>query len=173
MCRKVLDELISDSFVLSLGFLSTPTTLRRQLLRSKEVREVREALQQGAITEKTIREFVSSLLASFRVGARFEHELALATLAVVLERRPSDFAEEFLLDLAKLKLAEMPLCIRVARECLKHRPTVTRNKTGTFQPWARSSRFRFCRVGANWLGSRNSDQTLGELIVVRPENARA
>ena len=56
-----------------------------------EVREIREALRQGAITEETIREFVSSLLAGFRVGQRFEHEMALAALAVVLERRANRF----------------------------------------------------------------------------------
>ncbi len=96
MCRKLLDELISESFILSVGFLSTPGTLRRFLVRSREVREIREALRQGAIDEETIREFVSGLLAGFRVGSRFEHEIALAALAVVLERRATDFADEFL-----------------------------------------------------------------------------
>ena len=60
--------------------------------------------------------------------------LALATIAVVLERRTTDFADEYLCHLARLKLAEMPLSIRVARECLKHRArSLTRNQIKTDQ----------------------------------------
>ena len=109
MCRRLLDQLISDSFVVSAGVVSTPQAIRRFLLGAQEVRGIREALHQSAITEDTIREFVSALLAGFHVGSRFENEMALAALAVVLERRATDFAEEFLFDLAKLRLAEMPI----------------------------------------------------------------
>jgi hypothetical protein len=173
MCRKLLDELISESFVVSVGFLSTPGTLRRFLLRSREVREIREALLQGAIDDETIRKFVSGLLAGFRVGARFEHEIALAALAVVLERRATDFADEFLLDLAKLKLAEMPLCIRVARECLKEKVTRSQNKTRVFPSWTLASRFSFRQVKLLKLGSPDSIQTIGQRIDLRPTNAQA
>jgi hypothetical protein len=173
MCRKLLDELTSDSFVLSVGFLSTPGTLRRFLLRSREVREVREALRQGAIDEDVIRAFVSRLLTGFRVGVRFEHEMALAALAVVLERRTTDFAEEFLLDLAKLRLAEMPLCIRVARECLKHRVTIAQNKAKIFPPWTSPSRISFQQVKPTNHGSPGSIQTIGKLVDLRPTNAKA
>jgi hypothetical protein len=171
MCRKLLHELISNSFVLSVGFLSTPVALRRLLLRSKEVREIRNALRQGAISEETIRQFVSSLLAGFRVGQRFEHEMALAALAVVLERRATDLAEEFLLDLAKLKLAEMPLCIRVARECLKHRVTMTQNTSKDFSPWKWPSRLFSRQVRRDWLGSAGLVSTIGKLIDMRPADA--
>lgn len=173
MCRKLLNELSSDSFVLSVGFISTPGALRRSLLHTKKVREVRDSLRQGAITEGTIREFVSVLLSGFRVGQRFEHEMALAALAVVLERRATDFAEEFLLDLAKLKLAEMPLCIRVARECLKHRMTMTRDTARNFRPWRWPSRLFFQQVKPSWLGSPDSIQTISELIDMRSTNAKA
>jgi len=173
MCRKLLDELFSDSFVMSLAVLSTPRALRRQLLRTNEVREIREALWQGAITEETLREFVSSLLVGLHVGERFKHELALAALAVLLERRPTEFAEEFLLDLAKLKLAEMPLCIRVARECLKHRMTITQNKAKDFRLWTWPSRLSFRQVQPNRLGTTDSIRTIGQSIDLRSANAKA
>ena len=63
-------------------------------------------------------------------------ELALAALAVAVERRPTDFAEEFLHDLARPQIAEMGLAIRVARECLRHRTSVavTTAKTRSLGP---------------------------------------
>jgi hypothetical protein len=137
MCRKVFEDLTSDEFILSAGLVSTPEALRRFLLRSHAIHGIRESLRQGLITDETIREFISSLMKEFSVGRRFAHEMALAALAVALERRPTNYAEEFLSDLAKLRLAEMPLCIRVARECLKHRATVARNAHKDFSacPW--------------------------------------
>ena len=167
MGEKLLGQLISDLFVVSVGTVLTPQTLRRFLLRSEEVRGIREALRQGAITEETLRGFIASLLADFRVGRRFEHELALAALAVVVERRPTDFAEEFLLDLAKLKLAEMPLCIRVARGCLKHRVTVAENTRKTFQPRNWPGRLCFRQVTPDWLHAPVSVPTINRLIDMR------
>jgi hypothetical protein len=75
------------------------------------------------------------LMKDFRIGQHFEHEIAIAAMAVALEKRSTAFAEEFLVDLAKLRLAEMPLCIRVARECVKHRMAMTQNICKTFSPW--------------------------------------
>jgi hypothetical protein len=170
MCHKLLNQLTSDLFNLSAGFLSTPTATHRYLARCAEVRELREGLRQGAITEETIREFVSSLMSSFHVGQRFEHEMALAALAVALERRPTDFAEEFLLDLAKLKLAEMSLCIRVARECLKQRMTMTQNTGKFFRPWPQN-RTRFSQVAPSWLGSSDSVFNSGRSIDWRSTHA--
>ena len=173
MCMSVLDHLKSEEFALSVGFPATPIALCQVLRRTEAVHNLRRCLEQGAVSEETIRAFVSALLAGFRVGQRFEHETVLAALAVVLERRPTDFAEEFLLDLAKLKLAEMSRCIRVARECLKHRVTITQNKGKDFQPWTWPNRLSFQQVGANWLGSTDAVQTIGQEIDMRPSNAKA
>jgi len=129
MTARDLQQLVSDDFAVSVGFLSTPESLRRFLLQSKEVAAVKEALRQEAITESTLRGFVSSLLRDMRCGERFAHQLAVAAVAVVLETRATDFADEFLHDLSRLGLAEMSMCIRVARECLKHRVNVAQNKT--------------------------------------------
>jgi hypothetical protein len=127
MCHILLSDLTSDDFVVAAGMFAAPNALRRFLLRRPEIADIRNGLRDGAITEATIRDFVATLMKDFQPGKRFENELALAALAVALEKRPTDFAEEFLLDLAKLKLAEIPLCIRVARECLKQRIFVSQN----------------------------------------------
>jgi hypothetical protein len=132
MTARVLEQLHSEGFLLSLAFVSTPGPLRRVLSRRQEVRMVREALRQGAITEATIRRFVSDLMRDFRPGKQFLHELPLAALAVAMETRATDFAEEFLHDLSRLRSAEMGLCIRVARECLKRRTSVPGNTAKTF-----------------------------------------
>ena len=124
MSAGVLDRLASEEFALAAGFLSTPSSLRQSLRHAKEVHEIHDALKQGAIDDDTLREFVSRLMQDFRRGERFPHQLALAALAVAVERRPTDFAEEFLHDLARLQIAELSTAIRMARECLKHRTSV-------------------------------------------------
>lgn len=95
---------MSEDFVLSLAFLSTPGPLRRALSRTQEVHAVREALVQGAITEDTIGRFVSDLTEDFHRGKQFLHEIPLAALAVAVETRATDFADEFLKDLSRLRL---------------------------------------------------------------------
>jgi len=129
---RVLDQLTSEEFAVSVGFLSTASALRRFLARSKEVADIRDALRQGAITEETLRRFVSSLLQEFRPGERFQHELAVAALAVALEQRGTDFAEEFLRDLSRLQRNEMGLCTLLARECLKQRTSLTKDRGKVF-----------------------------------------
>ncbi len=129
MSARVLQQLTSDDFAVSAGCLSTPGSLRSFLHRSKEVAALKEALSQWAITDSTLRRFVSSLLRELRCGERFPHQLAIAAIAVALETRPTSFADEFLHDLSRLGLAEMSLCIRVARECLMQRVNVAQNKT--------------------------------------------
>jgi hypothetical protein len=128
MTVQVLERLKSEEFALSAGFLSTAGSLRRFLQRTEEVTAIRESLSQGAITDGTLRSFVSDLMGDFRRGERFAHELALAALGAVLEMRPTEFADEFLHDLSALRLSEMSLCIRVARECLKHRVSLAQNR---------------------------------------------
>jgi hypothetical protein len=143
------------------------------LLRSQEVRDIRAALQQGAITEETIHEFVSSLMKAFQVGRRFEHETALAALAVALERRSTDFAEEFLLDLARLKLAEMPICIRVARECIREARKIARNARKNFRPQDWPKRLCFRQLETNERFRAISTVTAHKVIDMRPIHAKA
>lgn len=94
---------------------------------------MKEGLRQEAITDNTLRNFVSSLLQDLRRGERFPHELAVAAIAVALEGRATDFADEFLHDLSRLELAEMSACIRVARECWKDRMQVTHTRSKSFR----------------------------------------
>lgn len=115
-----LDALLSDEFPLSLGVSTTAAGLRRALQRSSFVKELRESLTRGEVTEAGIRRFLARLMREFRPGVQFFHEPALAAIAVVLEHRSTAFAEEYLLDLARLKhIAEMDLAPRVAAISLK------------------------------------------------------
>jgi hypothetical protein len=144
MSPYVLQRLRSDEFALSVGFLSTPGPLRRFLRQTEDVAAIRAALEQGAITDETLRAYVSSLMQDLRRGERFPHELAVAALAVALEMRPTEFAEEFLQDLSRLRLAEMSLCIRVARECLRHWTLIPRNTARHFDVGPRYLDIPFC-----------------------------
>jgi len=132
MSMSVLRELLSDEFELAVGFVGTPSAAHWLLGRMPQVRAIRQSLRQEALTDETIRRFASGLLWDLRRGERLPHELAIAALAVALEMRPTDFAEEFLRDLSRLKLAEMSLCIRVARECLARRVAIARTTERKF-----------------------------------------
>lgn len=116
-----LEQLASEPIQLLSACLSTASALRRGLARSAEVRAVREAVETGALTEGMMRAFVSGLMAELTTGESFAHDHTLSALAVVLEPLDLSFAEEFLQDLSRLRLAEMGMSVRVARECLKHR----------------------------------------------------
>jgi len=146
MSAKLLEELTSEDFAVRLAFLSTGSALRACLQKTREVAAVRDALRQGAITEQTIRQFVSHLMKDFIIGEHYAHQYALAALCVAIERRPTAFAEKFLDDLSDLQLAEMSLCIRVARECLKHRVDIARCESRTFPLQADEAIVRFSVV---------------------------
>jgi len=118
---NVLDALSSEEFEVGLGPILPARALRRRLLRMPQVRAVSDALSRQTITDDDIGAHVSRLFSDFRAGERFEHDLALAALAVVLESRGTRFAEDFLAKLSRFRLAEMPVSPRVAAECVARR----------------------------------------------------
>jgi hypothetical protein len=122
----------TDEFNFSIGFHHTPAIVRRRLLTSPPVRHIAGALRFGAITEGMLREFVASIMSEFTKGRRLPNDLALAAVAVMLELRPTDFANEYLHDLARLRLSEMTVSIFVARECLKNRCSLPKHQAKTF-----------------------------------------
>jgi hypothetical protein len=132
MSLKLLEQLKSESFAVAVGFLLPSPALRHVLKHQSEVQEIEDALNAGAMSDETIRAFVSRCMSELRRGERFPYDLALAALAVVLEYRPTVFAEEYLHDLSRLKLAEMGSSIRVAQECLRHRAAMIDNKISHF-----------------------------------------
>jgi hypothetical protein len=123
-----LSYLRTNEFADTLGFLLPPAALRIALQRSRAVREIATALRRCEISERMVRTFVNSLASEYQEGKRLSGDLALAALAVALKQIPTDYAEEFLYDLARLRLAEMTTSIRVARECLKNRYLLPRNE---------------------------------------------
>ncbi len=90
------------------------------------------------ITERDIRRFTEELMRDFERGVKFPHELALAALAIAMENRRTDFVEEYLLDLARLNIAEMSLAPGVARDSMRH--------------WRQVPRTRVKRVSTAWSG---------------------
>lgn len=133
MSDSVLENIASDEFAESLGTHSTAASLRRSLLRSRQVRELRESLVRGSIAEEEIRRFVAQLLKSFKPGEAFAHELSLAAIAVAIESRNSKFSEDYLIDLARTKVVELATCRRVAALCA--------------QVWAKLPRFEKINAG--------------------------
>ena len=116
MIPNELMSLRDDEFLAVLGCVSNPRALINALRSSEQVRNVRRSVSSGGLDESRIRQFVSSLLNEFRPGQLFPWDLTLAALAVVLEGRQTAFAEEYVHDLARLDLIELPRSSRVARE---------------------------------------------------------
>ncbi len=131
MPAGLLDSLTTDSFHDSVGLCEIPPILRRTLQRSPLVQQIARALRSGEITETTIHEFASSVTAEFSKGQRLPNGLALSAIAVILEHRVTDFAEEFLHDLSRLRLSELGSATYVARECLKNRYLLPKNEVRT------------------------------------------
>lgn len=129
MSHRVLERLKSESYLLKFGLIAIPSAVHRALELSDEVAQVRKALSQGEIDEESIRRFVSELLAELRIGRLFPYDLSLAALAVAIQSRATAFAEEVLLDLARLELAEIPMAVRVARHSARIHSQMARNQT--------------------------------------------
>ena len=133
MTPQSLNQLTREEYSANLGFFHSPRVMRKALQNSADVQRVATDLSRGIITEELIRQFVSTLVDKFIPGERFADDLALAALAVVLELRETDFSEDYLFGLARLKLAEIPIGIQVARECLKNRHSMPKNEVRAFR----------------------------------------
>ena len=122
--------------MVSLGTISSAEGLKRHLQQSEYVKNVGKALTSGETSEERIRQFVSALMQSFKPGEQFLYDPALAALAVVMQNRYTPFADEYLLDLARIgRIVEFPFSPRVAQLCRvewgARRPCV-KKKTKTY-----------------------------------------
>jgi hypothetical protein len=129
MTHPALQVLQSDDFLVRFGVTSNARAMHAALRRSDEVENVRDALYQGQIDEQTLRDFVSGLLESFRVGELLPFDVTLAAVAVAVESRPTPFVDEFLSELSRLQRREFPIAIRVAQECRRVHSQLTGDVT--------------------------------------------
>lgn len=118
---QTLNNLRNLSLQATVSSISTAEGLRAFLSCRPEVIELRRAFEAEAIDSDDFHSFVNELLGHFRRGARFHAEGVIAALAVAIETLPARFAQEFLQDLARVKIAELPLAPRVARLSLRER----------------------------------------------------
>lgn len=130
--NTLLHELVSEVFELEVGFLPPTRALRRRLQRIRRVKSITKAIRLGVISETDVRSFTEDVALNFQAGVVLHGEVALAALAVALETCPQDFAEEYLCDLARLKVSELGLAIRVAQECLTARLAQPKNAIRQF-----------------------------------------
>jgi hypothetical protein len=128
----LLQRIKSNEFVFSLGYNLPSKAMRKILLRTQECAEFRERYWSGALTENMLRRYVQDLMSNMKIGERFPFDIALALIAVGLERFSTEFAHEYLSDLAGLKLAELPVSIGVAKVCLAEHSKLAGNVYRTF-----------------------------------------
>lgn len=126
MARQ-LDYLLSEHFSDSVGFILPPAALRLVLGKSVGVQDLTKAIRRGEVSTKVLRSFVSRLASEFKAGEHLRGDLALAALTVAVESHRTKFADEFIKSLANLHVAELPVCTRIARECLKYRKTLPKD----------------------------------------------
>ena len=118
---RLLDRIASDEFIVQLAGLFTRRAVRATLRGLPEFRPLCQGIGDGTITEHQVRTYVACLLRHYAPGVRFPYSESLAMLAAVYEAQSTSFADEYLIDLARLDNAEFRLPIQVARECLHHR----------------------------------------------------
>jgi hypothetical protein len=125
---SLLEYLLSDDLADQVGTRLPPRAMMALARALPVTQALREALDDGRLSEQTVERFVRRAMANFRPGELFSNEIALVVLAVAMENRGSAFAREFLEELGSLRIAEMPLATQVARICLAgshHRPKDT------------------------------------------------
>ena len=117
-----LAELDSEK-IAQIGFtVATPKALVAILRTRPEIAAVRRYLFDNAYNaRRSVEDYVRNRLIDLKPKTYFPHEPAFCALAVALETLPMPVAEEFLSELAALKIAEMPLSSRVAVICLQRR----------------------------------------------------
>ena len=118
---SVLDRIKSDEFILSIGYELPPSAMYSIFVQLEECAQFRTDYKSGAISDSELRSYINTLLLNFRIGESFLYSETLALMAVGLESFYTDFAEEFLSDLSKLKLIELHISVEIANICLKNR----------------------------------------------------
>lgn len=133
--RPQLNRLLSSELA-SIEFIAgTDESLFAALAETRAVVALRDALGTGEISESEIREFTNTLLKDFRPGELFEHDLVLAALATTLSKHwNTPFAEEFIIDLAKLNSPEFRRSTAVARIAAEKLFESTETISRTYKP---------------------------------------
>lgn len=169
MTDQALLALWDEVLALEMPPVSTARALRLLLRRHQSVRRLSESFALGSLTDLEVERFVSRLIERFQHGHRFEHQLALGALAVVLEHRYTEFSDRFLAQLARLKLEEFRSAIEVARECLRHREVRVQKSTKSFRfakaPETHDPRtMRYAGYASPWLDSIVANSWVRERI---------
>jgi len=128
LMKSLSDWLTSDNFIVEYTVIGTADALRRALSMSPEIAQLRQQLGQSEISPSEIEELVSELMTHFKQGETFIYDISLAAIAVGLERDQSDTCGRLSQELASLRCAEMPMAIRVARQCLRARFAETKTE---------------------------------------------
>jgi hypothetical protein len=110
--------------------VATPKALCSILRTHRDVEAARRQLFENADdARRGIEEFVRERLVDLKPKTYFPYEPAFCALAVALETLPMPAAEDFLSELAALRIAEMPISPRVAALCLKRRRELLASNT--------------------------------------------
>ena len=117
----------SDELYACAELIVDSEALRSILERTEELRSLRSSIYSGSITENDLRSVVSSVLFHLQPGEFLDGNVLLAMIAIALEPIQSPFANEYIHDLSSLKLAEMRMCIGVAKVCKARRASTPKN----------------------------------------------
>jgi hypothetical protein len=116
-----LEQLLTLDDDVTLSYISTAEGVRSHLAGRREVLALRQALDAGAIAFEDVQAFARGLVGQFVRGTHSPADAVLAAVVVAIEPLPSGPIEEFLKNLAGVKVAEMPMSPRVARLALRER----------------------------------------------------
>lgn len=130
--HKTLLQLISLDFEASV-VTSSASGLRALLRKSSQLDRLRVDHTSGAVTDDNIRQFVDGLLNEFATSESFPHQVALAAFAVLFENRHSPLAEDYLIDLSRVRTARLRMAASVARICLGNRSLLPNVEARTFE----------------------------------------
>lgn len=116
-----LESLCKDSIAKLSMVIATPRALREELRKQPEIINTVKAVHEGTVTYDDISKFVRDLLKHFNTGERFRFDSSLCALAVIVNYTYGIWSDNFLNELAKLKVQEIQLSPRIAQLCLNER----------------------------------------------------
>ena len=142
MHPKTLQSLLSDELTLQVGFLTNPKIVLRHLRKSPIVSKLVDSLRSEEVLESDVERFVQSLLSELKPQCIFHHELPLCAIAVALEGRATDFANDYINHLADLNIQEIIFAPKLAGIVRKQRHLTldgSKNSFFDFEPKSQES----------------------------------
>lgn len=112
--NAILNKLKSDEFLVSFGVVCPGKSFIKALEKSSLVQDIKNGIISGQITESDIEQFINKTDEEFVRGQAFAYDISYAALAVALIDQRLKIGDQFIIELASLRITEIQIATIVA-----------------------------------------------------------